>query len=284
MNNRSFIRWAGSKKKLIPILSEYWNSVHASRYIEPFAGSAALFFAIKPEKCLLADMNEELINMYTCTKKNYRRVYSILKEMKLGADAYYAIRAQEPSSLCKYKRAARFIYLNRFCFNGLYRTNNQGLFNVPYAKETKSNLPSKEEIKSFSESIQNASFICQDFRQTIDIVKKNDFVYIDPPYAIENHRIFKQYGATTFGQNDLDDLSKLLDVINSKKAFFVLSYAFSKEIVDLFSNWYQKKAFVLRTVSGLVASRKLAKEILISNFYVHGKDCNYVSCKNRNNQ
>lgn len=265
MRDRSFIRWAGSKKKLIPVLTRYWNSVHASRYIEPFAGSAALFFSIKPQECLLADMNEELVNMYTCTKKNYRRVYSMLSEMELGADAYYAIRAQNPSSMCKYKRAARFIYLNRFCFNGLYRTNSQGLFNVPYAKGTEAKLPTKSEILNFSNTIQNVSFLCQDFRQTMESVRKDDFFYIDPPYAIENHRIFKQYGATTFGQGDLEDLSKLLVLINSKKAFFVLSYAYSREIVDLFSDWHQEEEFVRRTVSGQVASRKLTKEILISN-------------------
>jgi DNA adenine methylase len=266
MSNRSFIRWAGSKKKLIPVLTKYWNSVSASRYIEPFAGSAALFFAIKPTACLLSDMNEELINMYICVQKNYRRVYNILKEMELGADAYYVIREQRPLSMCKYKRAARFVYLNRFCFNGLYRTNAQGLFNVPYAKGTKANLPSKEEICTFSKSLQNASFICQDFRRTIELVKKGDFVYIDPPYAIENHRIFRQYGATTFGQKDLEDLSALLIEINSKKAFFVLSYAYFPQVVELFSNWNQTEAFVQRTVSGQVTSRKLTKEILISNF------------------
>lgn len=266
MINRSFIRWAGSKKKLIPVLTKYWNSVHATRYIEPFAGSAALFFAITPQECLLADMNEELINMYECTKKNYLRVYNCLKSMATGPDAYYMIRAQSTSSMCKYQRAARFIYLNRFCFNGLYRTNSQGVFNVPYAKGTKAKLPSRREIIEFSKSIKNVSFRCQDFRQTIGLVKENDFVYIDPPYTIKNHRIFRQYGATTFGQEDLEDLSALLYEINSRKAFFLLSYAHCHQIVEQFSNWHQKEALVQRTVSGQVAARKLTKEILISNF------------------
>ena len=133
MINRSFIRWAGSKKKLIPVLTKYWNSVHATRYIEPFAGSAALFFAITPQECLLADMNEELINLYQVVRDNVDELIADLQKHDISKEYFMEIRnidrTDEYKNWSDIQKASRFIYLNRTCFNGMYRVNSQGQFN-----------------------------------------------------------------------------------------------------------------------------------------------------------
>ena len=273
MNEYSFIRWAGSKKKLIPRLKCYWDATSCQRYIEPFSGSAALFFAIAPPEAVLADMNSDLINMYITVQKHWRAVYNQLQRYELGEKAYYAIRAQNDTCLSEIERAARFIYLNRFCFNGLYRTNKNGDFNVPYAAVKSRALPSYEETRSFASKIKNVTFISQDFRSTLDNIKANDFVYIDPPYAVANHKIFKQYGPATFGLEDLLELAAIVQKLDKIGAFFVVSYAHCPEAIEAFASWTIKMAWTQRTVAGKISSRKKAKEIIISNINLKKRRC-----------
>lgn len=136
-----FLRWAGSKRKIIPILLDLAPAKFA-RYVEPFAGSACLFFALRPAQAILSDINVELINTYQTLKANVEGVIKHLSLLNCGEEEYYRIRSQANSKMTNEKRAARFIYLNRFCFNGLYRTNKQGKFNVPYGAHKAGNLPS----------------------------------------------------------------------------------------------------------------------------------------------
>ena len=221
----SFLRWAGSKKKLLKRLLPYWQTSGCVRYVEPFAGSAMLFFAAHPQQALLADTNEDLIEMYRTMQRNWQGVFREISTFPCTERFYYELRNAHIPKPHVIRRAARFVYLNRFCFNGLYRTNCKGEFNVPYARGTTRQLQSRDEFKQFATDIQNAQFVCQDFRETLRQVRRGDFVYIDPPYAVENKRIFKQYGPTTFGSDDLQELSNILMAINRREAKFVGSYA-----------------------------------------------------------
>src|SRR5262245_30218265 len=128
---KSPIRWAGSKTQLLPSLRKFWGSEY-QRYIEPFAGSASLFFDIKPANALLGDLNWELISALQALKRDAELVLQCLLRLPRGRRSYYRIRKQDPAILSPAERSARFFYLNRFCFNGLYRTNLKGQFNVPY--------------------------------------------------------------------------------------------------------------------------------------------------------
>src|SRR5260370_41753763 len=127
----TFLRWAGSKRKLLPILLDAAPKKF-DRYVEPFAGSACLFFALGPRRAVLADINEELVNTYRALKTDVEGVIEHLAAFKCSKKEYYLVRSESLLGMPKQRRAARFIYLNRFCFNGLYRTNKQGGFNVPY--------------------------------------------------------------------------------------------------------------------------------------------------------
>src|SRR5260370_20910355 len=128
---KSFIRWAGSKRLLLNRLRVLWPG-GTRRYIEPFCGSACLFFDLEPARAVLGDLNEELVCAFRAVKRNPYIVIESLKRLPVGELGYYRVRRLPPQSLAESDRAARFLYLNRYCFNGIYRTNSQGGFNVPY--------------------------------------------------------------------------------------------------------------------------------------------------------
>ena len=268
MGQAPFLRWAGSKRKLLPKLMPYWEASGCSRYIEPFAGSAVMYFAIKPQHEVLADTNKDLIDMYIVMQRNCRMVYHEIKKYPCSESFYYQLRSIDYKSWGLYRRAARFIYLNRFCFNGLYRTNNKGYFNVPFARGVHREVQSLDAFQQFSRAIKGVSFYCQDFRQTLLMAEKGDFIYIDPPYAIENRRIFNQYGPNSFGSNDLVDLANMLVVLHEKGAKFLVSYAYAKELAVMFDRWNLKSTIVQRTVAGNPHKRKRVKELFISNIEV----------------
>ena len=137
-----FIRWAGSKRQHLSLLKSYWSDKF-SRYVEPFAGSAILFFNLNPKRALLGDINNELISTFETVSDHPTRIHNILSSIPKGRSHYIKLRKVNPYSLCPTKRAARFIYLNRYCFNGLYRTNLKGEFNVPYGGKKSGKLPTE---------------------------------------------------------------------------------------------------------------------------------------------
>src|SRR5712692_10342112 len=162
-----FLRWAGSKRRLLPILQTFWTEKH-TRYIEPFAGSACLFFAIKPPRAVLGDLNPELIATYIEVKYRIAAVLKELKKLKPASKREYErLRSIDISTLSPAARAARFIYLNRFCFNGIYRTNLLGQFNVPYSGDRCGDVPKDEAFKKCSSRLRHARFVNGDFENVL---------------------------------------------------------------------------------------------------------------------
>ena len=260
-----FLRWAGSKRKLLPKLAPYWRTEH-KRYLEPFAGSSALFFAIAPAQALLSDTNAELIEVLQVVRETPEKVHVGLSRVPRGKEEYLRLRALEQASLSSIERVTRFIYLNRFCFNGLYRTNLAGKFNVPYAPLGTGEIPPLEQFIRNATVLQNARLRVGDFEAVIkEEVKAMDFVYLDPPYAVENRRIFRQYGPHTFGLEDLDRLDKLLRHIDDIGATFLLSYADCKESRNLAKNWRSRRVYTQRNIAGFHLHRRRAAEVFITN-------------------
>ena len=260
-----FLRWAGSKRRLLPKLSSYW-SCDRRRYVEPFVGSAALFFAIRPRQALLSDINSDLIEAFALIRDDAAAVYERLIGLPLGPESYYGLRAENPAILKPVDRAARFIFLNRFCFNGLYRTNTHGAFNVPYAHAKTGGLPSWQQLQACSSLLANAALCHGDFEEILLTgVGSKDFVYLDPPYAVQNRRVFRQYGPDTFGISDLKRLSGVLDEIHARGAHFVLSYAWCREANQTFSKWPARRVYTQRNIAGFVRHRRRAAELIVSN-------------------
>jgi|SRR5215213_264486 len=262
---KPFLRWAGSKRQLLPTLSTYWSTSYG-RYLEPFMGSASLFFSLKPSQAILSDVNRELVSTFEIVKQQHPELLRVLGSMERGESSYYSLRDADPLSLDPVPRAARFIYLNRFCFNGLYRTNASGKFNVPFGGEKTGTLPDAASLSTASALLSQSTLECADFEVVIrSHVRSNDFVYLDPPFAVSNRRIFSQYGPSTFGLSDILRLQHLLREIHARGAYFLLSYSASEEIGEIAREWQDQTVAVMRNIAGFARHRRNDSEILITN-------------------
>jgi len=261
----SFLRWAGSKKKLLIELEGYLPPKF-KRYVEPFAGSACLFFSAKPSSALLADVNADLILTYQSVQNESKDVAKRLARMPINEDFYYRLRRRCPTSLSRPARAARFIYLNRFCFNGLFRTNKAGEFNVPYGGTSGGQLPSSADLLAAATLLANAKLETWDFEQTLSEVKPGDFVYMDPPYSVGSRRVFRQYSSADFGASQLGSLKKWMARLDKRGIPFLVSYADSREARELAIGFHSRVVLTRRNIAGFHSHRKNARECLISNY------------------
>ncbi len=258
-----FLRWAGSKREHVSFLRQYWCADKHKRYIEPFAGSAALFFAVAPRRAVLGDLNGELIQTYRALRRDPEAVHRKLTRFAKGKEAYYRLRALHRDDATWL--AARFIYLNRFCFNGLYRTNFRGEFNVPYGAPKNDHLPDLNHLQVCAQLLSRARLVHADFRHPLMTIERGDFVYMDPPYAVSSRRVFVEYGKEPFSTNDLIELATWLEEIDRRGASFVLSYADSHEARSLFGGWKRRRFAVRRNVAGFSGARRNHYELFASN-------------------
>lgn len=261
---KPLLRWAGSKKKLLPTLRQYVPA-RFSRYVEPFCGSACLFFELSPELGLLGDINPELIHFYKRVRTNPNKVGELFHSMPTTERFYYELRSVQPENLGANERAARFLYLNRFCFNGVYRTNRSGAFNVPRGVKVGA-LPSLEEIAAFGRSLRRAVVEVADFGTVLAQCGADDFVYLDPPYAGRGVRNRGEYGSNSFSEEDVDRLHDTLEDASSRGAKVLLSYGDVPIVREAFSKWQIKELTVGRNVSGFLHGRRAVQELLITNY------------------
>lgn len=260
---KPFLRWAGSKRKQLSRLAAFWSAEH-KRYVEPFAGSACLFFELAPNVAILGDNNKALIEVYRVVRDEPERLYRRLRRIPRNNLTYLRWRGTKPSSLDSETRALRFLYLNRNCFNGIYRTNLDGEFNVPMGTKL-GDYFSRDELIACSGLLRRASFMAGDFAKTVERVEGGDFVYLDPPYAVGSRRVFREYGKKTFDTDDVPRLSESLKEIVRRKADFLVSYADCAEARKLAIGWHSIRLPVRRHIAGFAVNRKTAYEWLISN-------------------
>lgn len=258
------LRWAGSKRKLVPTLMTN-APANYERYIEAFAGSACLLFALHPKSAVLNDINEQLIESYTVLRDHPRLLARGVHSLPNTKKEYYRQRSLDASALPPLDRAIRFIYLNRNCFNGVYRTNRQGVFNVPRGKKTGS-IPSEQDFYRCSVALRDTDLRALDFESCLADVKKGDFVYLDPPYSTSSRPRYGEYGYASFQPIDATRLVDVLRRLDTLGAFFLLSYAGGKSVKRSFSEWNCQSIRVRRHVAGFVDHRTVVDEILVSNY------------------
>jgi DNA adenine methylase len=236
------------------------------RYIEPFAGSAALFFSLKPPSATLGDLNGHLINALRQVRDRPKELCAKLARIPRTKEKYYLIRAafnkSPPHGLTP---AVYFVYLNRNCFNGLWRTNGEGAFNVPYGGTEMGAHPPLELFEKCSQALRSARLKHQDFRKTIAEAGANSFVYADPPYFTSSERTFVEYGRTSFGKDDLSDLIAALVAASNRGAHVVLTYNAAMRLRGIPREWSRRKIDVTRNVGGFKGARKIQTEILYTN-------------------
>lgn len=262
--SQPILRWAGSKRKLLPLLQSALPKKF-SRYIEPFAGSAVLFLKLNPKIAIINDLNDELVRTYKAIQRCPKAVWERAHIMSQDVDFYYELRAIDPQTLHSLDRAARFIYLNRFCFNGVYRTNLSGKFNVPRGSGNLY-IPELDVFKSFSSRLKTVDLHCLDFQNIVDQGKKGDFIYLDPPYALGEKKSYGEYGCDTFKEKDEDRLIESLKAASSRGAKILLSYSPSDLIASKLVGWKRHDLTVTRSVAGFIGARRKAEEMLVSNY------------------
>ena len=259
-------RWAGSKRKSLDALTAFWSN-RFERYIEPFVGSACLFLKIKPKNAILADLNSMLIQTYRTIRTHPLAVAEALYAIPRNSITYYEVRSKVKSSGNAVERAAFFIYLNRNCFNGIYRTSLNGQFNVPFGAD-QGQYPRPCDFQTTAKLLKDAMLLSGDFGTTLRHLRRNDFVYLDPPFAATGVRTFIEYGIMSFAANDLDRFSQHLDRIDRRGAFFLVSYADCARARILAKDWNWKRIEVRRQIAGFAAKRKMAGELLITNLSI----------------
>lgn len=265
------LRWAGSKRALLPRLAaHFWATGSRGRYIEPFAGSACLFFALHPREAVIADLNTELIETYRNLRDHPRRLSRAMHAWGQDSDSYYEVRALAVADLDPIERAARFLYLNRLCFNGVYRTNRSGHFNVPYGSRTGA-LPSERQLYRCSVALRDARLRDGDFDHTTADVAPGDFVYLDPPYTQDPTSAYGVYGYGSFDVSQVDRVLAALRRIDDAGAAFLFSYAAVGGLAEqLRPGWSLDTVEVSGRIAARTASRTVRKEILVSNRPVAG--------------
>ena len=239
--SKTILKWAGNKTKVMSeIVKQFPNQY--SRYLEPFAGSLGSFLQFNPSSPVhLNDLNSEIINLFECVKENYELVVSLANQMDKSKENYYLVRNQDRTpgwlSTNKFVRAARTIYLNKTCFNGLYRVNKQGFSNVPYGTPRKSNVLPLEEAKAFSEAIQKVNFTSLDYLSFLQIAKAGDLIYMDPPY-VDTKDPLKEFNGYIggFGWKQQLDLIEECKRLNSIGCAVVVSNSFCDATMELYTN------------------------------------------------
>ncbi len=258
------LRWAGSKRGLLHELVRRRPSGNW-RYVEPFAGSACLFFALAPRKAVLGDLNRELIAAYRVLAERPLQVADQVHAWATDSGTYYRIRAQAGEQLPPVEAAARFIYLNRLCFNGVYRTNRLGKFNVPYGRRPGA-VPVRESFAACAKLLQRADLRDGDFESTVADVGKGDFVYLDPPYSRALSDAYGVYGYGSFDAADLDRLLACLRRLDECGARVLVSYTWHPRLAELDDHWHLDEVTVRSQVGGATHSRSTRREVLVANY------------------
>jgi len=259
---KPFLKWAGGKTQLIPVLSKYIPTNY-NKYIEPFIGGGAFFFYLNPKKAIISDSNEELITTYKAVRDDVEEIIAILNGYKNEESFFYKIRTLNPFKLSNTERAARLIYLNKTCFNGLYRVNKKGDFNVPYGKRIGDFL-NREQLRYSSEFLQKVEIFHSDYFTTLKkYAEKGDFIFLDPPYyPVGKYSDFKRYTKEFFYHNDHVILKEEFDRLVKIGCHVILTNSDHPVVMNLFQDYRIKVIDTKRLISSNPKTR-IGKDIIV---------------------
>ena len=294
---KPFLKWAGGKSQMLPEIEKYYpfSNGTINKYAEPFVGGGAVLFDILNKYHLkeiyISDINAELINTYHIIRDNIDSMIHILSMIQdefipMDTDnrkAYYLKKRERFNELkvsgdknINIEKAALMIYLNKTCFNGLYRVNKNGEFNVPMGLYKKPTICDEENLRAVSEKLKNVTIVCGDYRESADFIDKDTFVYFDPPYRpLTTTSSFTAYTENNFDDNSQIDLASYVNNLHKKGAKIVVSNSDPKNINindtffdDIYAQYFIKRVNATRMINSNGQSRGKIKELLISNFLI----------------
>ncbi len=261
-----FLKWAGGKTQLLNELIKR-VPVKYNVYFEPFIGGGALYFAIAPDEAVIADINDDLVNAYLVVRDSPDELLEALSKYKNEKDFYYSIRSQDQNKLSEVERAARLIYLNRTCFNGLYRVNKSGQFNVPFANYKNPNFTQTDRILAASEILQNTDVHNAGFEKVLVEAKAGDFIYLDPPYYPKDvYSDFKRYNKEQFYKNDHERLADLYNELTERGCYVMLSNSDTPFTRELYKKWRVDTVYAKRLINRDASKRGEVTEIIVTNY------------------
>ncbi|MEI6499155.1 MAG: DNA adenine methylase [bacterium] len=263
---KPFMKWVGGKTQLLSELTSLMPKSQYERYFEPFLGSGALFFHVNPSIAILNDSNEELINCYKVIRDNVDELIYTLSQYTNSKDHYYVVRAMHSNS-ASVERAARTIYLNHTCFNGLYRVNQKGEFNTPYGYYTKPKICNEDNLKAVSNVLQNISIQSGGYKESITQAQKGDFIYFDPPYLpVSKFSDFKRYTKDSFYDKDHVELANTFKELDSRGCHVMLSNSDHPLVYELFKSYDIKVVKAKRLINKDATKRGFVNELVIRNY------------------
>lgn len=268
----TFVKWAGGKKQLIPQLKQRFPK-KIEKYAEPFVGGGAVAFFVlktyKPKEIILSDNNEELINCYKVIRDNPDELIGILRGYKEqhNKEFYYKIRDEDPKILSQVLSAARFIYLNKTCFNGLYRVNSKGKFNVPIGDYKNPNICSEEDLREISNLLKGIRIEIMPFEEVLKYAKKGWFVYFDPPYhPLKKGKSFTMYTKDKFLEEEQKRLAKLFKELDNNSCEVMLSNSDTDFIKSLYPSYRVNTVKAARMINSKGTGRGKINELVITNY------------------
>lgn len=232
--DRPFLRWAGGKTWLTGFILSLTKGIEINRYYEPFLGSGAVFFALKPHNATLSDANQELINTYITLREKPEEVISMLKTFQNDSECYYRVRSEVQDN--DVYKCARFIFLNQTSYNGLYRVNMAGQYNVPYGYRN-IDFVKEDRLRHISRLLQGVGLRCGDFGIFEQEIQTGDLVFLDPPYTVShNQNGFIKYNQHLFSLDDQYRLKGFVDQIKEQGAYYILTNAAHDTIREIFDD------------------------------------------------
>lgn len=268
------LKWVGGKRQLLDSIEPLIPK--CSTYYEPFIGGGAVLFNRQPDKAVINDSNSELINVYLTIKNEPKALIEKLKEHKDNSseDYFYSIRALDRDkeafeNMTNVERAARIIYLNKTCYNGLFRVNSAGEFNSPWGRYTNPNITNETTINALHTYFTKANITikCGDYREALKGIRKGAFVYFDPPYMpISSSASFTGYTAGGFGEEEQIALKEQCDILNAKGIKFLLSNSSCPFIEDLYKDYIIEHVNAKRAINDNPEKRGEIKEVLVRNY------------------
>lgn len=267
------VKWAGGKSKVISQFSKYIPEKF-NNYHEPFVGGGALFYYLAPDlikrnaTAYLSDLVEELINLYQNIKNNADALIMESKKHKYEEEYYYKIRSLDPSKMSDIERASRTLYLNKTCFNGLYRVNSKGQFNVSFGDYVDPVIIDEANLRNANKAFQSAEIFHSDFKVVLKNAKEGDFVYLDPPYVpLSATSDFTKYTSGSFGINDHNRLKNVFDLLKAKGCYVMLSNSNTEFVKNLYSGYNVKTVNAARAINSNASKRGAIKELIILSYH-----------------
>lgn len=275
---KPFVKWVGGKRQLLKqfrLMDLYPPEdfdPEKGRYFEPFVGGGAVFFDLLPKKAFLSDMNLELVVTYNVIKNDVEKLITQLKKQKYNKEYFLAERSKNLENLSDLQIATRFIFLNRTCFNGMYRVNSRGGFNVPFGKYENPLICDEDNLRKVSTVLQNVEIKHQDYKQVLKKAKKGDFVYFDPPYhPVSKTAAFTSYTSQGFGEKEQIELRDTFLELHEKGCFVMLSNSDAPFINKIYSELRKygikvNKVQAGRSINSKASGRGKILEVLITNY------------------